>query len=130
VSLGTLVSVNRNRIDLKLRQKPEFISPRSTHKQIPNAPVEPIQTSSPALNRLRKRDRSTQTSHRIVNSTWRAMDDLLGGERPGVDDIRLFGCDRPTTVVGVEGQRGRTGEGEVRVGIEEGGRDADGVGSG
>lgn len=89
--------------------------------------MQSLESSRLALDRLGEPNRASMSRNRVVDSTGRTVVDLLGRERPRVDNLRLLGGDGSTTVV----ERRRDGdlrEGEVRVGVEEGGGDADGEG--
>ena len=89
--------------------------------------MQSLESSRLALDRLREPDRSSVRRNRVVDSTGSTVVDLLRRERPGVDDLRLLGGDGSTAVVESCGD-GELREGEVRVGVEEGGGDADGEG--
>lgn len=80
-----------------------------TVSQVPPTPAEPpsrmhspmqsFEPSLASLHSLGEGNRSTERSNRVVHATRRAMDDLLGGEGPSIDDGGLLGRDGPTTFV-------------------------------
>lgn len=84
-------------------------------------------TSSTSLDGLGEANGPPVRRDGVVDTAGCPVDDLLGGERPCVDDVGLLSRDFSSTVVELR-RGGGERKGEVGVGVEEGSGQADGEG--
>jgi hypothetical protein len=96
VDRGTLVSVSRNRIDLKLSRASRQLANEGVRGvALDNPPAQSGHSPRIPVHRPRKAQRASLDGDGIVDPARIAMDDLFGQERPAVDQVRL-GCGNPS----------------------------------